>query len=45
MPVGSSFPKIWKSPIKIKFGKPLKIDKNKEYMEIAEYIMEEIKKL
>ena len=45
MPVGSSFPKVWKSPIKIKFGKPLEIEKDKEYIEIAEHIMEEIKKL
>ncbi|NPA58813.1 MAG: 1-acyl-sn-glycerol-3-phosphate acyltransferase [Aquificae bacterium] len=45
MPVGAKFPKIGKAPIKIKIGKPLEIDRNKDYKEIAEFIMENIKAL
>ncbi|WP_456463979.1 lysophospholipid acyltransferase family protein [Persephonella sp.] len=44
-PAGSKFPKIGRSPILIKVGKPILIDRQMEYSDIAEYIMESIKKL
>ncbi len=44
-PAGSKFPKIGKSTIKVKIGKPIKINKEMDYSDIAEYIMENIKQL
>ncbi len=44
-PVGSKLPKIGKSAIVVKIGKPVILDSDMEYTEISEYIMEEIKKL
>ncbi len=46
-PVGSSFPKLFKYPIYVKVGKPIFFSniENKDYQEIANYIMEEIKAL
>jgi len=44
-PVGSKLPKIGKSPITVKIGKPLDIDRNMDYTEISEFIMEKIKQL
>ncbi|WP_245844881.1 lysophospholipid acyltransferase family protein [Persephonella hydrogeniphila] len=44
-PVGSKIPKIGKSKIYVKVGKPLTVDSNMEYSRISEYIMEEIKRL
>lgn len=46
-PVGSSFPKLFKYPINVKIGKALHINdvESKEYQEIANYIMENIKSL
>jgi len=44
-PVGSKLPKIGKSSITVKIGKPLEIDRNMDYREISEFIMEKIKQL
>lgn len=44
-PKDSSFPKIGKSPIYVNVGKPIIFDENLEYEEIANNVMEEIKKL
>ncbi|WP_456383007.1 lysophospholipid acyltransferase family protein [Persephonella sp.] len=44
-PVGSKLPKIGKSPITVKIGKPLDIDRSMDYTEISEFIMEKIKQL
>jgi len=45
LPVGSKLPKIGKSPITVKIGKPLDIDRSMNYTEISEFIMEKIKQL
>ncbi len=49
MPVGSSFPKLFKHKIKIKFGKPLDFsnweDTKDSHQEIANIIMDKIKEL
>ncbi len=44
-PVGSKFPKIGKSTIRVKIGKPITINRQMDYSDIAEYIMERIKQL
>lgn len=44
-PAGSKFPRIGKSVITVKIGKPLNIDRQLDYSEISEYIMEKIKGL
>ncbi len=44
-PVGSKIPKAGKSSIKIKIGKPLKIEESDNYQQISEHIMEKIKQL
>ena len=41
-PVGSKFPKIGKSVIKIKVGNPLTINRELEYRNISNHIMEQI---
>ena len=44
-PKGSKFPKIGKAPIYVNVGKPIIFDENLEYKEIANKVMEEIKRL
>ena len=44
-PVGAKFPIPGKSIIHVKVGKPIKINKNMDYKEISQYIMENIKQL
>ncbi len=44
-PKGAKFPKIGLYPIKVKVGKPIMFDNMENYEEIADKVMEEIKKL
>ncbi|NPA13064.1 MAG: 1-acyl-sn-glycerol-3-phosphate acyltransferase [Aquificae bacterium] len=44
-PVNAKIPKIRKSPITIKFGKAVNFDRNKDYQQIANEIMEIIRGL
>ena len=44
-PIGSKFPKIGKSTIRVKIGKPVTVNRQMDYSEISEYIMERIKQL
>ena len=49
LPVGSSFPKLFMYPVKVKFGKPLNFldweDTKENHQKVANIILDEIKKL